>query len=204
VSFADFTFDHTGISEQTFESFKSKYLDIYTKVVHDNETEKVSILNDVDFELELVRRDEVNVDYILRLLAQLIGIYGEEKERLIGTILSTMSGDPVLRSKRDLIEKFINGTIPQIHDKEEVEGAFEEFWSKERTEALTKISQEEGAVSEKLERLIEGYIFTGRRPRRADLASTLEKKPGILQLNGIIKRLNKKFNDFIETFVDGA
>jgi len=203
VSFADFTFDHTGISEQAFESYKSKYLDIYTKVGPDNDKEKVSILNDVDFELELVRRDEVNVDYILRLLAQLVGVSGEEKDRLVGTILSTMSGDPELRSKRDLIEKFINSTIPQIHDKDDVESAFENFWSTERTEALARISQEEGVVSEKLERLIEGYIFTNRKPRKTELADTLAKKPTILQRNGIINRLTKKFNDFIDTFVEG-
>lgn len=204
VSFADFNFDHTGISEQAFESFKSKYLDIYAKVTQDNESEKVSILNDVDFELELVRRDEVNVDYILRLLAQLVGVSGEEKDRLIGTILSTMSGDPVLRSKRELVEKFINGTIPQIHDKEQVEEAFEEFWSTERSEALANIGREEGVVTQKLERLIEGYIFSNRKPRKTELADTLEKKPGILQRNSIINRLTKKFNDFIDTFVDGA
>ncbi|MFZ2126519.1 MAG: type I restriction endonuclease subunit R [Candidatus Microsaccharimonas sp.] len=204
ITFADFTFDHTGISEQVFESFKSKYLDIYAKVRHEHEPEKVSILNDVDFELELIRRDDVNVDYILRLLTQLVGASGEDKTRLIRNIFSTMSGDPVLRSKRDLIEKFINGTIPKISDREEVESAFENFWSVERADALKRISDEEGAVSEKLEKLVEDYIFTNRKPRRSDLVNALVKKPGILQINGILKRLNAKFSDYLETFVDGA
>ena len=203
-SFADFKFSDTGISEQEFDDYKSKYLDIYDKVRTQREKEKVSILEDVDFELELVRRDSITVDYILRLLAQLVGASEEEKSKIIQTVTTTLSGDAELRSKRELIEKFISGTIPQITDSSDVEEAFDAFWSKERTEALERISQEEGIVGERLEKLIEDYIFTNRKPRRAELASTLEKKPGILQLNGIIKRVSSKINSFIETFIDGA
>jgi type I restriction enzyme R subunit len=71
VTFADFSFETLGIDEQTFEDYKSKYLDIYDKVRNENEKEKVSILDDVDFELELIRRDEINIDYILNLLSNL-------------------------------------------------------------------------------------------------------------------------------------
>lgn len=54
-----------------------------------------------------------------------------------------------------------------------------------------------------LEKLIESYLFTNRKPRRTDLIATLEKKPSILQLNSIVKRLGAKFDKFIETFIDG-
>ncbi len=202
ASFVDFDFSDTAITEQEFEDYKSKYLDIYDKVRVNTEREKVSILDDVDFELELVRRDDINVDYILGLLAQLVGANEADKKAITGKILSTLSGDANLRSKRDLIEKFINGTIPQISNSDEVEAAFSEFWSKERTEALKKISEEEGVSPAELEKLVESYIFTNRKPRKAELVSTLVEKPGILQLNGIIKRVSIKFNDFIETFVN--
>jgi len=109
----------------------------------------------------------------------------------------------VLRSKRELIEKFINGTIPKIVNSEDVETEFNDFWTKEKSEALKRISQEEGVIGEKLEKLIEGYIFTGRKPRRTEFAGTLAKQPGILQRNSILKRISKKFNDFIETFIEG-
>lgn len=204
VSFADFTFADTGLTEQTFEDYKSKYLDIYDKVRSEHEKEKVSILEDVDFELELVRRDDINVDYILHLLTQLIGASDEEKQKIISGIMTTLSGDAGLRTKRELIEKFINGTIPNITDKDEVETEFDSFWTTEKNEALERISNEEGVVGERLEKLIEGYIFTGRKPRRTELASTLEKQPGILQRNSILKRIGDKFNDFIETFIEGV
>ena len=59
------------MDEQQFEDFKSKYLDIYDKYKHGTGIEKVSILDDVDFELELIHRDEINVAYILNLLRNL-------------------------------------------------------------------------------------------------------------------------------------
>lgn len=71
TSFADFQFSDLAMNEQSFEDYKSKYLDLHDKVKNDHSKEKVSILEDVDFELELIHRDEINVAYILRLLAKL-------------------------------------------------------------------------------------------------------------------------------------
>lgn len=73
LTFSDFDPKSILIDDQTFEDYKSKYLDIYDKVKQENSKEKVSILEDVDFELELIRKDEINIDYILALLANLIG-----------------------------------------------------------------------------------------------------------------------------------
>jgi type I restriction enzyme R subunit len=71
-TFADFDFEHLNINEQDFSNYQGKYLDIYNNVKNITEKEKVSILDDVDFELELIITDNINVDYILNLLAQLI------------------------------------------------------------------------------------------------------------------------------------
>jgi type I restriction enzyme R subunit len=202
ASFVDFTFQDTEITEQEFEDYKSKYLDIYDKVRVNAEKEKVSILDDVDFELELVRRDDINVDYILGLLAQLVGANDSDRKEIAGKILTTLSGDASLRSKRELIEKFINTTVPKISDPSEVEAVFNEFWSAERTAALQKISEEEGVSTQQLEKLVENYVFTNRKPRKSELAGTLNEKPGILRLNEMVKRISIKFNDYIETFID--
>lgn len=59
------------MDEQLFEDYKSKYLDLYDKVISDNQKEKVFILDDVDFELELIHLDEINVAYIILLLIKL-------------------------------------------------------------------------------------------------------------------------------------
>ena len=71
ITFADFKWADLPMTEQSFEDYKSKYLDLYEKVKSAHQKEKTSILEDVDFELALIHRDEVNVAYILKLLAKL-------------------------------------------------------------------------------------------------------------------------------------
>jgi type I restriction enzyme, R subunit len=82
ITFADFSFADPAMTEQEFEDYKSKYLDLYDKVKNETGKEKVSILEDVDFELEPIHRDDVNVLYILRLLANYKNASKEEKERI--------------------------------------------------------------------------------------------------------------------------
>lgn len=203
LSFADFKFDDTNMTAQTFEDFKSKYLDIYDKVRSDHEKEKVSILEDVDFELELIRRDEINVDYIIRLLSQLVGAGEEQKTRILNGIQNMLAGDAVLRSKRELIEKFIAKNIPNITDADDVAGEFDTFWSAERAKAFETMCVEEGLMTDQLQKLINDYLFTGRKPRRNELAATLKEKPKILERDSIITKISKKLNNFIDTFVEG-
>ena len=81
VTFADFDFTQLAMTGQEFEDYKSKYLDLYDKVRTATSKEKVSILDDVDFEVELIHRDEINVRYILQLLRIYHGKSDREKER---------------------------------------------------------------------------------------------------------------------------
>ena len=66
--FAEFDWDQLDIDNQTFDDFKSKYLDIYEATRKSNDEGAVSIVNDIDFEVELVRTDRISVAYILNLL----------------------------------------------------------------------------------------------------------------------------------------
>jgi type I restriction enzyme R subunit len=112
VTFADFSFDNLAMTEQNFEDYKSKYLDLYDKVKSGTAKEKESILNDVDFVLELIHRDEINVTYILKLLAKLSNAKPEEQDKQKRAILEMLTGEITLRSKRKLIRKFIEENLP--------------------------------------------------------------------------------------------
>lgn len=204
VTFSDFTFNDLRIGEQEFEDYKSKYLDAYDKVHSAGQKEKVSILEDVDFELELIRRDEINVGYILHLLSRLVDAEDKEKPKLKKAIIDTLSTDAILRSKRELIQKFIEQNIPKIETAEQVEGEFEIFWTSEKLEAFERICREEGLMSEQLQKVIDDYLFTGRKPRRDALVGTLKEKPKILEREPIIARLSSKINDFFTTFIEGV
>ena len=203
ITFADFNFSDTRMSEQEFEDYKSKYLDIYDKVRSDNALEKVSVLDDIDFELELIQTDIINVDYILRLLSIYIDADDKEKQNIKKKIFNVMAGDLVLRSKRELIEKFIDNNLLKINDSTEVENEFQNFWQEEQVREFEKMCKDEGLMSDKLQGIIDKYLYTGLKPRRGDLASTLTKQPKILERNSVIQRLSAKVSKFISTFIDG-
>ncbi|QHN42675.1 HsdR family type I site-specific deoxyribonuclease [Candidatus Mycosynbacter amalyticus] len=201
LSFADFGYDDTAMTAQQFEDYKSKYLDLYFETKGDN-AEKDSILNEVDFELELVRRDEINVDYILRLLARYVDADDTEKAKLHKQIDDLMSGDEKLRSKRELIEKFISGWLPDITDSEQVDVEFQKYWSAEEKRAIEQLASEEGLDTERLEKLIADYSYSGRKPRQDDYVRTLTQTPGIRERSSVIERIADKFTKFIRVFVD--
>jgi len=204
ISFADFDYANTEIEEQELDDYKSKYLDIYDKVRSDKEKEKVSILDDVDFELELIARDIVNVDFILSLLARMVGSSGDEKTKLLKQIQGTLSTDPKLRSKRELIEKFIESNLPKITEGNKVESEFQTFWDDERVKAFQQMCEEEGLMSDELQRLIDSYLFSGRKPRDNDIASTLKTQPKIIERDSVLTTISNKITKFIDTFIEGV
>ena len=157
-SFTEFTFDDLEIDEQTFNDHKSKYLDLYDKVRSNQSKEKVSILEDVNFELELIRKDEINVAYILQLLAKLKGESDDNKGKLKDAIEAYISNEVTLRSKRELIEKFLEDNFLQVGDEDNVEEAFYAFAEQERMKNLTELCESEELDQDKVDLLIKDYL----------------------------------------------
>ncbi|WP_423128489.1 type I restriction endonuclease subunit R [Gaoshiqia sp. Z1-71] len=203
-TFADFKWEDLAMTEQQFEDYKSKYLDLHDKVKSDNQKEKVSILDDVDFELELIHRDEINVTYILKLLANLKDAKKAEQEKKRKEILDILSGEAHLRSKRQLIEKFILENLPVIEDSEDVPEAFEKFWSEEQIKAFNKLVEEENLEADKAEKLIENYLFAEREPLRDEVLALIQgEQPSVLQRKKVGERILKKITNFVDTFING-
>ncbi|MCB0610903.1 MAG: type I restriction endonuclease subunit R, partial [Lewinella sp.] len=191
------------IDEQTFEDYKSKYLDIHDKVKNFTEKEKVSILDDVDFELELIHRDEINVAYILRLLSKLHESEEKEKTKQREEIINLLGGEAQLRSKKELIEKFIDQNLPKIYDVDEIPEAFALFWDAERQAALDNLCEEEQLILEEVKTVIENYLFTSRRPLRDSIVATLKEKPKILERKTILERVTDRIMAFVGLFDEG-
>lgn len=203
-SFTDFNWSDLSMTEQQFEDYKSKYLDLHDKVKSSKEEiQKESILDEVDFELELIHRDEVNVAYILQLLARLKKLKKAEQERQKNAIVDLMSSEVQLRSKKELIEKFINKNLPEITDPLDIPEQFEAFWKVERNRAFEELCNEEKIVPLKLENLIGNYLFTERKPLRDDIVETLKVKPRILERQTVIQRVSQRIYDFMDTFISG-
>ena len=202
-TFTEFEMDETEMGEQEFEDFKSKYLDLYDRHKGDPK-EKVSIINDIDFELELIHRDEINVSYILNLLSTLKNSPVDEHEKQKKKIIEIISGQSDLRSKRELIEKFIDENLPHIEDSDNIPEEFEKFWDKERSEYIDRLVDEERLDKGKLEKVIGDYLFTEKEPLRDDLIDMLDKRPSLKERSSTSERLKNKIVDFVETYITGV
>lgn len=196
-SYVDFTFDDIEIDEQEFENYKSKYLDLYDKTREVKE--KTSILDEVDFELELIHRDDITVSYILALLANLKVTTLEEKERKQKEILDLVAGETKLRSKRELIEKFIIENLPLIQP-ENIEEDYNSFMDAEKLKAFNKFVEDEKLNADKLKKLTEDYIFTQRTPTKQEVVDVLENQPSIMQRAKVGETILSKFMNFVNTF----
>lgn len=209
AGFSDFKWSDVKMESQEFEDYKSKYLDMYEEIkstIGKGEgSEKVSILEDVDFELELIHKDEINVSYILQLLARYKDTEDEDtKAKQKENISNILNNNPQLRSKRELIEKFINENLLQIKNSEDIEEEFEKFWDEEKEKAFNELCEEENLQIDKVKQVIDTYIYDERKPLGSDIAGTLKTKPKLLERKKIVPRVLERIVGFVDKFFEGT
>ena len=197
--FSDFKWSDLNLLEQTYEDYKSKYLDIFEQYKNLNKGETVSIIEDVDFELELLQRDLINVAYILALLARYLRSSTEEQTTQKEQILKLLETTPDLRSKRELIESFIQNQLEGV-DPDSVEEEFDQYVSVERDKSLKQFVEDEDLLKDELDALIENYIYDGRTPLKDDVAKIMKNKPKLLQRRIIVPKLLDKITGLVETY----
>lgn len=200
--YTEFTWDDLNIDEQLFADYSSKYQDL--KPPHLT-TEKTSILSDIDFELELIQRDTINVTYIIQLLIKLKSRNSsKDKENIEKEVANLLNSQVSLRSKRELIDKFIQENLPLIEDTDSIPDEFEKFWNEEQIKAFKTLVDEEKLSEEKTEKLLENYLFAEREPLRDEILELIEgEKPSILHRKKTGDRILSKIISFVDTFVNG-
>lgn len=200
--FAQFTWSDLDLDAQAFDDFKSKYLDIHDQTRKRDQNENVSIINDIDFELELIRQDKINVAYILQLLtnANVVSTDTAVRDQRVTDILDIVASEPSLRSKRELIEKFIQTHMARLSAGDSVDEEFKTFWRSEREGALEALCVDEGIERKQLNHLMQLYEFTGQTPEREDVVRALTVKPRILERRKVIDRIVDKITSIVRTF----
>lgn len=204
TAFADFNWADLAIEEQKFEDYKSKYLDLYDKVKSNHQKEKVSILEDVDFELELIHRDEINVAYIIQLLIKLKANVKKDVQQTEKEIFNLLSTEVNLRSKKELIEKFIQENLPVIKNTDDIADEFEKFWNEEQQKAFEDLVKEENLSADRTQALIEDYLYAEREPLRDEVLQLIEgSEPKLEERKKIGDRILKRIVDFVDKFING-
>ena len=138
ISFDDFA-GKEMISDRDLQDYLGRYQDLRDEWKHKRESgESTDITDDIVFEIELIKQIEINIDYILMLVKKYHDSHCEDKEVLVD-IRKAVDASPELRSKKQLIENFING----INEVEDVMGEWNDFVDKERETELAQIIADE-------------------------------------------------------------
>lgn len=202
--FTQFDFSELPLDEQTFADYRSKYLDLYDKVRSEKEKEKVSILNDIDFEVELISRDKINVSYIINLLRDMQSKPPKDRAKARKAIMDVLDTEAQLRSKKELIERFIAEHFANLSPSDDVSEEFDNYWEAEKQKALAAMSTEEGLKREGLDQVVASYLFTEKTPMRDDVIGIMEKRPPLRQRRSVADRVIEKIKSFVETFIEGV
>lgn len=156
VSFDEFK-DKELITERDLQDYLGKYQDLRDEWKRKREAgESTDIIDDIVFEVELIKQIEINIDYILMLVKKYHDTHCEDKEVLI-TIKKAIDASPELRSKKQLIETFIAG----INDADDVMNEWRDYVVEQREEELQTIITEEKLKPEDTRKFLENAFRDG-------------------------------------------
>lgn len=214
--------DDLGMTEQQFMDFRSKYLDITIGVIDTDKDVRTDIaqeplpeygdskLEDIDFCLELLHSDIINVAYILELIAEL-NPYSSDYTEKRRHIIDTMIKDVEMRSKANLIDGFIQKNVDE--DKEnfmngrkkadgtnELEERLNNYISAEREKAVNSLAQDEGLSSEVLNHYLKEYDYLQKEQPEIIQQALKEKHLGLINTRKTLTRIMDRLRNIIRTF----
>lgn len=167
-TFTDFVWEdiEQWIPQQTFEDLKSRYFTIYDKVKneHKYDVEKTSILADIDFNIETIETDRINVAYIMNLLRSIDFSDKGQKEKDIEHIFDELerTDSPELKRKVDLIKAFIGDVVRGMTNGDMMDEAYADYEDAARNKEIEEFAEEKGIDVAALKLIISEYEFSGR------------------------------------------
>ena len=221
--YEDFSNDDPGLvlSEQDYNDYRSKYLDMTVgfikpeeendEMLHDGQQEILygdQSIEDIDFCLELLHSDVVNVAYILSLISDL-NPSDEDYEKKRQDILDTMIKDATMRKKTLLIDSFIKQEVD--NDKEgfkrakadgtiDLEGRLQRYILKMKNKAVHDLAVDEGVEEEALCNFIAEYDYLGREKPEIIQDAVRKTKMGLMMRSAKVKRILEKMREIIDLF----
>lgn len=198
-SFSSFSFKDLGITRDDFDSYKTKYIDMAENIPVN--PSKTSVINEIDFELELLAKDSINVTYIFTLIRNL-NSNGASFVKDVEYILKTLDSIPKLKNKRELLERFIeeNRRILTVDSNVDIEDKLAEFMEREKIKAIEEMAKEEELNLEKLNKIIEKCEFSEKIADTLEIKESFMGKISILKLNKKIQLVQDKIGSILDKF----
>ncbi|MDI9721388.1 type I restriction endonuclease subunit R [Acinetobacter junii] len=203
-TFIEYDQDDTKLDKQHFANFASKYADLCRAIRKTTKKEKVSVLDDVDFQLDLLHSDRINVGYILTLLQMAVNAETDEQRKKYEAQVHDLIGSDIsLHDKQDLIQKFIEENMPKMINGQSVQVAFAQFWDAEKEQAYQHFCEQENLKPEAMKQVLDNYEFNKRLPRKEEMKELPNYKVKLFERDGVLTNLLAKTRQLIEKFYVG-
>lgn len=152
------------ITDRQMQDMKSAYVDIRESILNSRKNENAEKqqidFSDVEFQIDLLRTDEINLDYILKLIFEKskdcnnIEDLKKEIRRVIRSSLGT-------RAKEELVIDFINSTkLSELKNANDILESFYKFARKKKREEIKTVINDE-KLKDGAERFIKNSISKG-------------------------------------------
>lgn len=198
-TFVEFSFDRSNLdlSDQEYQDYKSKYLLLYRK----NQTGKevVSVLDDVDFCIELMESNRINVAYIMNLIRNIDFTTKQTRERDIEHIKSELdrSDNLHLHKKIDILRAFLDQVVSGFDGTEDIDVEYNDFENKQKSEEIEAFAKQEGVDAKMLKGEIAEFEFTGVL-NPGEIRDNITEPMPLLKKRSLVNRIV----DFIYSHVD--
>lgn len=203
-TFSEYDQDNTSLDKQEFANYASKYSDLKNGLTTGGDKSKTSILQDIDFQLDLLHSDRVNVGYIVKLLQLAKDSKDKnQQQQYRKQVQDILNNDITLYDKQELIQKFIDENLPTMPNGQTVEEAFKHFWDVEKEAAYQKMCVEENLKVATMQKVIQNYEYTKRLPRKDELKDLPNYKVGLFNRDTVLNKLMIQTHQLIERFYMG-
>ena len=198
-TFIEFSFDKDALimSEQEYQDYKSKYLMLYAKQKNDRQV--VSVLNDVDFCIELMESDRINVAYIMNLIRNIHFDDPKQKDFDIKNIEAELkrTDNPQLLRKVVILQAFLDQVVKGLNSADEIDAAYNDFENEEKRKEIEAFAETEDIDPKMLGEFISEYEFSGTM-EAGDIRDRIDKPMPLLKKKSLVNRIV----DFILSHVE--
>lgn len=190
-TFSAFCWSHIAdaLDEEEYFDYKSWYLEYYDRNKNDRKSEGVLI--DVDFEIELIRTDKINVVYILNLLRNVERTDEEAMRRSVDLILREIerSDNESLRLKSPVLKEFIETRFFDLSPEDNLRSAYDAFEAEVMEREIKDFSEVNGLEVQVVSSILYEYQFS-KTISREQIRIQLEKYGfGIIKMSEYCDRL---------------
>ena len=189
-TFVEFKTERESIemSDQEFMDYKSKYIMLYRKTKIDREV--VSVLDDVDFCIELMETNRINVAYIMNLIRNITFENGKPRYEDIEHIKKELdrSDNMQLHKKIDILKAFLDEVVMGLDGTQDIDAEYDEFENKKKQAEIEDFAKKEDIDTKMLNDFISEYSFSGVL-NQGEVRDRIEKPLPLLKKKSLVTRI---------------